>query len=162
MRILRFTPSVVLTLSFTVVTVPCALAGSASAATGCRRVGPRLPIIVEIDLPVSPQETISDLAVELSSADATLHRSPDLVVTEGVVNSDRLLATVTWGGSSSSRRIRPGTYEVVVMSSVGRATTCVTVARSSTAKRVGNVQSPIREEIEVISIGRGSEQGGWR
>lgn len=162
MRELRFTPSVVFALSFTVLTVPFALAGSARAATVCRRVEPRLPIVVEIDLPVSLRETISDLDVELRGVDTTVRRSPDLAVTEVIVNFDRMLATVTWGGGSSSRRIRPGTYDVVVTSSVGSSSSCVTVARSSTSKKVGNVPSPVREEIDVISIGRGNEQGGWR
>lgn len=128
-------------------------------ATGCREIEPRFPVVV--DVPVAPSESGSSLTVEASSSADGRPLPVDIEVIRRVERAGRTIATISWGARSKVRRMSIGTYEIVVSSSSGRSSTCVTVTPPHTKKNVERPQDTEPESIEVISIGRQSQRGGW-
>ena len=132
----------------------------AATTTGCLAAEPRFPVIVEVPVVVSVGESPSNVRAELvmTGVEGRTWRDIDVVVAFDV--DGRATARVTWWGDVPKRRIPVGSYDVVVTSSVGRSTTCVTVARPTTTKAADRLRPPEGSTVEVIVIGREGHRGG--
>lgn len=131
-------------------------------STGCVPVEPRFPMVVEVPVVVSTNEIPSSVRAELvmTGVEGRTWRDVDVAVAFDV--EGRATARVTWWGDVPKRRIPVGSYDVVVTSSVGRSTTCVTVARPTTTKAADRLRPPEGSTVEVIVIGREGHRGGIR
>lgn len=131
-------------------------------STGCVPMEPRFPIVVEVPIPFSISSMVSSVRAEVVASGVGGRASSDVDVDMVVDSSGRATARVTWWGERQKRRVPVGTYEVNVTSSMGRSSTCVTVARPVAAKSVDRVRPPQDPGVEVIVVGRSERRGGTR